>query len=394
MAIESGIGVSIRRIKEVTAGTLPSTPTFITLRSNTRNVNVTKNLLESAEVASHGQEVENRHGFRQVEGSLMSELVTGNADDLIAAALRGTWSASAYTITGGTCACTNPATFSRVGATYITDGLKPGDIITTSGFSNAVNNGIWQVVAVPTETSITVAVSATTSKQVVTETSSVGKTIAFAGRRASTGITQTTFSFERAFSTTSIFQQFLGVTPTGLTLSVQPEQIATLDIPVIGLKSQATTTSTVATAVTAAPTGSPYDAFSGGVLLNGNIASVLTGLTLTVALNRNLTPVVGDYYSPGIFEGRMQVSGEATVMFESAAMYNLFYNETTTATGIRLNDPDGVNAIGIWLPRTKWNTAPIDPGQTGPVIQTMSFRCLYDSTLGYTMSWFRTNSAA
>lgn len=393
MAIENGTGVQIRFIAESTVGTIPSTPTFAVFRCTSRNINLTKNLLESAEVATHGEETTVRHGFNQVEGNLNTEFVTGNADAWIAAALRGTWTSAFSPAAAINCSATNPATFTRAAGDWVAEGVKPGDIVTTAGFSNTVNNGKWQVVTVTT-TTLVVAVSSVTSKQLTTEASDAGNTVTFAGKRTSMGTTLTTFSVERAFTGTSVFQQFMGVAPNGFTLNVQPEQVVMLEIPVLGLKSQTPTGTTASTGgtPTAAPTGEPYDAFSGGVLINTNQVGVLTGLSLTVNLNRTLVPVVGDRFSPSIFEARAQVSGDATVMFENATLYNLFYNETETKIGIRLHDPNGTDAVGIYLPRVKFNTGPMDPGQTGPVLETFSYRALRDSTLGYSISWFRTNT--
>lgn len=390
MAIESGIGVSVRYVAESTTGVIPTTPTMTVLRATSRNVNLGKNLLESAEVSSHGEETDVRHGFQQVSGTLNTELLTGNADAFLAAALRSTWSSAISEAV--ICGATGPATFTRASGSFVSDGFQPGDIIVTTGFPTAVNNGKWMILTV-SALSITVAVSSVASKQVQTEAADGDSTVTLAGRRLTTGTTKTTFSIERAFTGTSKFQQFMGVTPNGLTLGVQPESIPTLEFPVIGLKSQAMTSSTVASAVTAAPTGSPYDSFSGGICIGSNLVGVVTGLNLNLALNRELVPVVGDYYSPDIFEGRIMVSGEVTVMFENDTLYNLFYNETESKMGLRLNDPNGTDFHGIYLPRTKFNAAPLDPGQTGPVIQTMQFRCLRDATLGYTIGWFRSNAS-
>lgn len=91
MALASGASVGLSYVAETTRGTTPATPTMKALRATSRNINLTKNMLESAEVDPTRQTRDIRHGFNQVQGSVGFELGLETYDDWLAAALGGTW---------------------------------------------------------------------------------------------------------------------------------------------------------------------------------------------------------------------------------------------------------------------------------------------------------------
>lgn len=91
MALASGASVGLSYVAETVRGTTPANPTMKTLRSTSRNINLTKNMLESEEVRPDRQTADLRHGFNQVGGSVGFELSYGTYDDLLAAALGGEW---------------------------------------------------------------------------------------------------------------------------------------------------------------------------------------------------------------------------------------------------------------------------------------------------------------
>ena len=92
MAIASGSRHRLAAIAEVTYGTTPTTPAFTTLRHNSCNIGLSKDAVESEEIRGDRQITCFRHGNKSVGGDIEGELVYGEYDTLIEAALCGTWS--------------------------------------------------------------------------------------------------------------------------------------------------------------------------------------------------------------------------------------------------------------------------------------------------------------
>lgn len=93
MTIASGSRHRLAAIAEVTYGTTPTTPAFTSLRHNSCNIGLSKDAVESEEIRGDRQITCFRHGNKSVGGDIEGELVYGEYDSLIEAALCGTWTA-------------------------------------------------------------------------------------------------------------------------------------------------------------------------------------------------------------------------------------------------------------------------------------------------------------
>ena len=146
MAIESGIQVDLSRVKETTRGVTPGSPTMLAQRATSRNINLTKDALESNEARSTRGQADVRHGFNRVLGTIGGELALADYDDLMEYCLGGSWAALG---TGAkTLGVTAPSTFTRSGGSFLDDGFVPGHKIVTTGFTDSANNGNFRVVSV------------------------------------------------------------------------------------------------------------------------------------------------------------------------------------------------------------------------------------------------------
>lgn len=85
-------------IEEVTAGTTPPTPLFKPLRYTSDTLTLTKESLQSAELDGEREINAIRTSANQVTGAVSVELSAGSHDDLIEAALQGTWTADVLTV--------------------------------------------------------------------------------------------------------------------------------------------------------------------------------------------------------------------------------------------------------------------------------------------------------
>lgn len=89
----SGIQVQLSYIAEVTQGTTPGTPTMKLLRTISRDINPAKTILESEETNADRNIRSIRHGFESTTGQFTAELAPIDYDDILQAALGGTWTA-------------------------------------------------------------------------------------------------------------------------------------------------------------------------------------------------------------------------------------------------------------------------------------------------------------
>lgn len=202
-----------------------------------------------------------------------------------------------------------------------------------------------------------------------------------------------TFTMERRFLTTTQYQPFRGVAINQFGIQVQADQPivrGTLDL--IGMSYGAMTGVSLG-APSAAPSRPPMVAFQGDVIYDGSPVATITGFNFTINNQRQLQAVIGDYYSPEVFKGQKQIAGQLTALLQDASpYYNDFFNENEVSLALQLMDPNGTDFLGMYFPRIKINSAPIEPGATGPILITSDIEILYDATEGTTITFERTGA--
>lgn len=92
MSIASGSRHQLAIIAEVIYGTTPTTPAFTKLRHSACSIGLSKDAVESDEIRGDRQITQFRHGNKSVGGDIEGELIYGEYDTLLEAAMCGTWS--------------------------------------------------------------------------------------------------------------------------------------------------------------------------------------------------------------------------------------------------------------------------------------------------------------
>lgn len=87
----SGSRHSLRIVREVTRGVTPPNPALKTVRHTGTTLGMSKETLQSEELRNDRMIADVRHGARQVAGDINFELSYGSYDDILEAALMGTW---------------------------------------------------------------------------------------------------------------------------------------------------------------------------------------------------------------------------------------------------------------------------------------------------------------
>lgn len=92
MTIANGAQHSLHYVAESTYGTTPTTPTWTPVPHTGTNLALSKDGIESEKLRGDRQVEDFRHGNRSIAGDVSAELEYGAFDDLMEAALCGTWS--------------------------------------------------------------------------------------------------------------------------------------------------------------------------------------------------------------------------------------------------------------------------------------------------------------
>lgn len=390
MVLASGTRVKTGYITEVTRGTTPGSPTLKELRATTRNINLQKNILETQEVRASRQKSDARHGFNQVVGSYGFELALQDYDDIIEYAMSGTWAAGTTATTIGTDATgTGTSKFTRASGSFITDGFRVGDIVQGAGFTDPDINLPYPVISV----SALEIVVYDPGDVISTEAAGGGKSVTLVGKRVDIGTTLRTGSFERQFLDVAQYQLFRGVAVNQFSLNITPEAIVGGTFDLLGMSAAAMSGSSVSGGAPTAPQRtSPFAAFDGAIFEAGALIAVVTGLTLALNNNRRLEAVVGAKFSPDVFEGQAEVSGEVTAFFENATLFNKFVNETESTIMVKLAELGTSGFMALNIPRVKYMGGDMDPPQEGPITLRMPFRGLEHATYGTALTVQRSNS--
>lgn len=368
MAVESGTRVRLAYVAEVTRGTTPGSPSMKLLRSVGRNINSKKSLLTSEEVASHRGVVDSRHGFKSVEGTIPFELSLDAYNDFFESLMGGTWGSGPSHSAVDMGVTSN--VISRASGSWVTDGFRPGDIITTTGFTGSVNNSVWVVKAVS-------ALGLTVFGTMVNEVEASGKTVAYTGEQLKLGTDVKTFTVERQFLTLAKYQLFTGVNVSSGRFSIQPERLVGGEFGVMGISSAKPTGAPLDASPDAAATNSPFNSFVGELYINDTAQAVCTGIEFNVASNRTTEGVIGQNTTPDIFDGQNKITGTVTLMLENTDFVDDFEDEIEGMLALKLER--GSDFMGIVMPRFKINGNDIDPAQSGPVKQVIPFEALYSS---------------
>lgn len=386
MTLASGIYKQLAYKVESAYGTVPSASSAQALRRVQSTLGLSKDTYQSNEIRSDMQVSDFRHGVRKVNGNITGELSPATYKDFIAAALKRDFTAvSAISSVALTIAGTGPTyTVTRGSGSYLTDGVKIGDIIRLSvGSLNASNISKNLMITALTATVATVIVP--NASAMVAEGPISGCTVTVIGKKTyipSTGHTDKSYSIEAWYSDISQSEVFSGCKVSKVALNLPPTGMATIAMDFIG-KDITTAASQYFTTPTAATTTGALAAVNGVVRLNSVTVAIVTGLSVEISPEFTSAPVVGSNTISNAFPGTVKVSGQVVVQFQDATLRDVFINETEVDlyAVFTTDNTSTADFVQIALPRVKFGGASKNDG-TGSIVQTIPFTALYNSTGG------------
>jgi hypothetical protein len=386
MPTENGLFKQVSYKVETGYGTKPAAAAAQALRRVTSTLDLRKDTYQSNEVRPDLQLQDFRHGVRRVNGAINGELSAKTYADFIAAALKRDF-AAVTPITGAslTIAGTGPTyTVTRAAGSFLTDGVKIGDVIRLAAAGMNANNSAKNLMVVAL-TATVATVMVLNASGMTAEGPIASSSVTVAGKKTfvpQTGHTDKSFSIEHFFPANGQSEVFTGCKPTNIAIELPPTGLATINTSFTG-KDLETASAQYFTNPTALTATGALAAVNGVARMNGSTIVSLTGLSLQIASPQTGDPTVGSNTIAQQFPGRVVVTGQFTAYFDSVALRDAFINESEIDlyAVFTADNTAAADFVAIGLPRIKLGTADKSDGETG-IVQTFQFQALLNSAGG------------
>lgn len=390
MGTASGIYKQVKYKVESVYGTVPSAASSQALRRVTSSLDLTKDTYQSNEIRPDFQVADYRHGIRKVGGSINGELSAKTYADFMAAALKKDFVAITA-ITGASITIAGSAgawTITRASGSYLTDGVKIGDVIRLSaGAFNAAN--LAKNIMVTNVTALVITGLVLNASVLVAEGPIATSTVTVYGKKTlipQTGHTDKSFSIEHWYPDVPTSETFSGCKVSKIGLSLPPTGMATCAVEFMG-KDVTTSASEYFTTPTAITTTGTMAAVNGVLRVGGATVANVTGLTIDIASAQSGEPTVGSNTVAFQAAGRVIVTGQITATFDSTTLRDAFHDETEISlyAVFTADNSAASDFIGFSIPRIKVGGASKDDGEK-TITQTFPFQALLNTSGGAALS--------
>lgn len=338
-------------------------------------------LIKPNEIRADGKTPMGRLGSKSVSGSYQADLSNGTFDPLFEAVFRSTYVAAVAitqaTMTSITTQAGPPSTITAAAGSWLTQGVRVGDVVRLSGHSTAANNAKNLRVIAVTALIITVAEALITDAVAdATFTLTIQKKLI-----QGASPTRRSFTFEEYNADLDLSKIATGCRVSSLKFTGQPDQMAIVEFGVVGadLTPLATGTSPTFTSPTLTSTvGLTWlDATirAGALLSSGTDRTNLTAFELTLDMSAKGLPVIGSNVTPDVFENNLEMSGSISMTLQDFTEFTNFTSETEFEFMALLVEPEAEpkDNISLFIARCKYNSFDDQIGQDGAKIVTLAF---------------------
>lgn len=331
MSYQTGRQIAVYYKKQSGLGVIaPITSPFAKqFRANTGGLSLSKALIQSGENRTDGMMTRGRHGYCTANGQYVGDLSLATFDDLFEAALRGTWgaalvltnaSASLGTITWGI------NTVTAAGGSWITAGVRNGDVIRFSGSPAHPNFGKNLRVTGVTASVLTIAETLGISP---------GTSAAWTLTRPKKVIqgnpkVERYFTFEEREIDIDTSEVFADCKVGGLQVQLQPNGMGLLTFPITGrdMVQDDAGASPYFTTTQAPTTGLGMTSLEAKIRLGTLDVVDLTACDINLTMNPGGVNVVGANVTPDVFLNNAAISGTITGLRADFTRMQQAMNET------------------------------------------------------------------
>lgn len=347
-------------------------------------LNLAKAEIPPGEIRSDGQTSMVRYGSKSVAGGYVADISVGTFDSLLEAALRGTWTAAvAITQATMTSITTGANTIVAAAGSWITQGVRVGDVVRLTLHSTAANNN--RNLRVTGVTALTITVAETLTVDAVADatfTLTVSKKLF----QAATPVRRS-FTFEEYDADVDLTEQVTGARVSSLKISGQPDGMCIVEFGIVG--ADLTPLGTGASPFFTAPTLSTSSALTlvdATIRYAGADIATLTSFEVMLDLTAKTLPVIGSTVTPDVFENPAAMSGSISGVRSDFTNLTRFTAETELELHVLMVQPEAEpkGFISAFLPRIKLGGVGKSFGGDGAMIETMPFRVgPKEATTGY-----------
>jgi hypothetical protein len=317
---------------------------------------LTKAAIESQEVRRDGMSSRGRHGSQKTAGAYSGELSLGVADTVMEAVFRGTYEAE-LAITEATASLTSitttTSTIVAAAGSWITAGLRVGDVIALTNHATAANNSKNLRITGLTASTITVAGTPLTLNAVADTAFTVTRT----GRKLvnpTSGLTNRYFTVEEHELDIDGSEIFTDCMWGSLKFSMQPNGIIMLDTAWTGTGQFETKTGGSAPHFTSPTetTAVPMACVDATIRLGSSDLVDLTGFELTLDISPAAVDTIASDYSPDVFPGTMTIGGSITALRADLSHVASFLAETELSLHVLAveNESEPKSFVSIYVP--------------------------------------------
>lgn len=388
----------MRYVIESVFGTIPATPVPNNLRMTGESLTFGLGTDTSKEIRSDRQTTDLIATSAQASGGINFELSYNEFDDHIESTLQGTWAVYGTagvgtTFTGTYTSSTITAGSAPTGGSAFTT-LALGQWIQLSAPGN-VNDKKW--VKIHASTAITSTVITLDAGTPLTANGPTSNSFVSASRLVN-GVTQRSFTLEKAFADVNQFFAYRGMTHSKMSMQFQSGSIVTGAFDFMGKDSVRAGATQLVGSPVASLTYDVMNAVSGvGQIFEGT--APLTGTFIkSVSFDadnklRGQT-AIGTLGNVGVGSGTLDVKGTMEVYLADGTMYDKFVNNTASAISLRATDNAG-NGYVFSFPKLKFADAKVVAGSIDQdAMLSMPFTAFMDPTTGKTMLVDRAGVAA
>lgn len=377
--------LDFRYVAQTTWDTVPSTPTFTSLRVTGVDIMHKKGTQTSNEFRTDRQLTDIIQVAANAEGGFSFELSASDFDPFFEALLATTLTTTANPgVNLQAVAASNK--FVRASGSWISDGFVTGQWVKSASFTNGANNGYWHITGL-TATDMTVEPTGV----IVDEASTAGRSIS--GKYGRNGTTRKLFVIEENYADVSRFDSWLNMVGTTAELTANTGAIVTGKFNFMG-KGVTPAGSTLSTGggPTAAGTNLVFNSTSNvGAIYENSYSTALSSIIRSFKWNiNNNARIVGGltYLNPAnINYGEFTVNGTIEAYFEDNTLYSHFVNHTQVSLSVRFTDSATPSHSYIFtFPAIKYSDAGKQRGaKNQEVTVPYNFQAFRDATTGCTM---------
>lgn len=373
---QTGQNTSVRFKTETTIGVAVTGSGGYEFRKNAGGgLELTRATITPGEVRADGKSPQSRLGSKSVKGTFSADLSVGTFDPLLEAIMRGTWS-TATTITQATASLTSITTDATsivaTDGSWLTAGMRVGDVFRLTNHSTTANNN--RNLRVAAVTTLTLSVVETLTTNAVADTS-------FEVTRAKK-LTQPSVPVRRTFTVEEYNQDIdlskvaSGMRVSSMKVTGQPDGNAVVEFGLVGI--DLTNLASGSSPSLTSPTLTSTIALTwldASIKVGSADRTNLTAFEFTLDLSAATLPVIGSSTSPDVFEANAKLSGSVTYALQDFTDFAAFIAETEFEFHALLVEPESEpkDFISFFLSRLKYTSFNDPQGNTGAKIATSGF---------------------